>query len=206
MREIMMKLRAPFAPSQLSWRVGQTNKDKTKAMMLVYIDARDVQERLDEVFGLGWSTSFKEVDKRIVCAITAMEYTKEDGAGDTDFEGEKGGLSDAFKRAAVQWGVGRYLYDAKNFNTWINIEGLKPYEYVEKNRAQLDAVAQMLGREYILYPLFLEKIDNCVSKQEYEYVKTEARKYAKREGWNTSQLETFKNHCAAKEKELKGEE
>ena len=28
-----------------------------------------------------------------------------------DNEGEKGEFSDAFKRAAVKWGVGRFLYD-----------------------------------------------------------------------------------------------
>lgn len=204
MNEMMLKLRAPFPASKLSWRVGQTNKDKTKAMMLVYIDARDVQDRLDEVFGLGWSSSFREVDGRIVCAISAMGYTKEDGAEDTQFEAKKGGLSDAFKRAAVQWGVGRYLYDAKNYNTWIDIKDMQPWEYVENNRQQLDNVAQMLGRDYILYPLFLDKIDNCVSVDEFEYVRSEARKYAKREAWNMSQLETFKKHCSCKEKELKG--
>ncbi|MCP5002531.1 MAG: hypothetical protein GY941_01065, partial [Planctomycetes bacterium] len=36
--------------------------------------------------------------------------TKSDGAGDTKVEAEKGSISDAFKRAAVKWGIGRYLY------------------------------------------------------------------------------------------------
>jgi hypothetical protein len=35
---------------------------------------------------------------------------KEDGAENTDIEAVKGGLSGAMKRAAVQWGCGRYLY------------------------------------------------------------------------------------------------
>ena len=40
---------------------------------------------------------------------------KIDGAENTDFESIKGGISDSFKRAAVLWGIGRYLYlfDAK---------------------------------------------------------------------------------------------
>lgn len=37
--------------------------------------------------------------------------TKWDGAEQTDIEAMKGGLSAAMKRAAVQWGIGRYLYD-----------------------------------------------------------------------------------------------
>lgn len=36
--------------------------------------------------------------------------TKWDGAENTDVEAVKGGLSDSMKRAAVQWGIGRYLY------------------------------------------------------------------------------------------------
>jgi Rad52/22 family double-strand break repair protein len=35
-------------------------------------------------------------------------------------EAEKGALSDAFKRAAVRWGVGRYLYEIKS--PWITLE------------------------------------------------------------------------------------
>tara|TARA_R110000851_G_scaffold284617_1_gene438177 strand:- start:1290 stop:1529 length:240 start_codon:yes stop_codon:yes gene_type:complete len=35
---------------------------------------------------------------------------KSDGAGETSIEGEKGGFSDAFKRAAVHFGYARELY------------------------------------------------------------------------------------------------
>jgi hypothetical protein len=35
-------------------------------------------------------------------------------------EAEKGALSDAFKRAAVRWGIGRYLYDTDS--PWVAIE------------------------------------------------------------------------------------
>jgi hypothetical protein len=42
------------------------------------------------------------------------------GAGQTDIEAEKGALSDAFKRAAVCWGIGRYLYDLPN--VWVPLK------------------------------------------------------------------------------------
>src|SRR3546814_14134583 len=45
---------------------------------------------------------------------TLFPYTtlfRSDGAGDTAVEVEKGAISDAFKRCAVKWGVGRYRYD-----------------------------------------------------------------------------------------------
>ena len=36
-------------------------------------------------------------------------------------EAEKGRISDAFKRAAVHWGVGRYLYNLPN--VWVPLNG-----------------------------------------------------------------------------------
>lgn len=130
-------LSAPFDPSIVSWRVGATTGDKSKGMALAYIDARDVMERLDTVCGpSGWECSYPHAAGKTVCEIRAWVprgaptdkiddcewewITKSDGAGDTDHEAEKGALSDAFKRAAVRFGVGRYLY---GLNTpWMPIE------------------------------------------------------------------------------------
>jgi hypothetical protein len=82
---------------------------------LHYIDARDVMMRLDEVVGpLNWQDSYEEVMGRIICTLRVRfgdEWiSKADGAGDTKIEGDKGGISGAFKRAACRWGIGRYLY------------------------------------------------------------------------------------------------
>lgn len=121
-------LKCPFPVKALSWRVGSTSKDKSKGMMLAYIDARDVMKRLDQVCGFdGWRDEYREVQGRIVCRLwlrIEKEWTwREDGAGDTDTEGQKGGLSDAFKRAAVKWGVGRYLYDLPS--PWVALNEYK---------------------------------------------------------------------------------
>lgn len=206
MNQLLWKLKAPFPVENLSWRVGQKTKDKKKAMMLVYIDARDVQDRLDEVCGVLWESEFHSVNGRTICRITINGKSREDGAGDTEFEAEKGGISDAFKRAAVQWGIGRYLYDAKNFNTWVNCEDMNDYEIYKNNKEQLDTVAALLGRDYILYPMFLQEVKDAFSVEEIESIKEEARIYAKRERWNQSQLETFKKNCEKKIKELVNEE
>lgn len=119
------KLRAPFPADRISWRVGATNKEKTKGLALAFIDARDVMERLDDVCGpAGWQDRYPHANGKTVCAIgikVGDEWIwKEDGAGDTDVEAEKGALSDAFKRAAVRWGIGRYLYDVAS--PWVEIE------------------------------------------------------------------------------------
>lgn len=125
-QNLMERLAAPLPPALVSWRVGSTNAAKTKGMALAYIDARDVMNRLDEVVGPeGWQSRYPHAGAKTVCEIDIWVegrgwVTKADGAGDTDVEKEKGSLSDAFKRAAVRWGVGRYLYDLPS--PWVEIE------------------------------------------------------------------------------------
>jgi hypothetical protein len=126
MSDLMDRLRAPFPPDRVSWRIGSTTADKKKGMALAYIDARDVMDRLDEVCGVeNWQCDYPHANGKTVCRIgIRIEGTdwvwKADGAGDTDVEAEKGALSDAFKRAAVRWGIGRYLYDLAS--PWVEIE------------------------------------------------------------------------------------
>lgn len=169
------KLKAPFPVEALHWRLGQTNKAKTKAMMLVYIDARDVMDRLDEVFGLDWQDEYKEVKGRIICTITVNGVSKSDGAGDTDFEAEKGGLSDAFKRAAVKWGIGRYLYDARKYNTWVAYSEDKKFSLYEDNKEQLDKVARLLSG-WEMTPAEKAKATREANKIKAEEVKEKGKK------------------------------
>lgn len=117
MNNKMQELAKPFAASEIEWRVGSTNKDKTKGMALPYVSNRAIMNRLDEVFGIdGWCNEFRDwKGSSQLCGISAYFeghgwVTKWDGADNTDFEATKGGLSDSMKRAAVQWGIGRYLY------------------------------------------------------------------------------------------------
>ena len=110
--DIQAKLKAPFEVRQLSWRQGGGGRE------LAYINARDVMKRLDDVVGTeNWQDRYEECHGRIICYLSIRVdgewVTKCDGAGDTSIEGEKGGMSDAFKRAAVKFGIGRYLYYLK---------------------------------------------------------------------------------------------
>jgi len=124
---IYERLKRPFKASKISWRVGATNKDKTKAIALAYIDARDVMERLDEVFGMNWSCKYSHADNKTICELSVLVdgiwITRANGAGDSDIEAEKGAISDAFKRAGVMFGIGRYLYDLPN--EWVEIDQWK---------------------------------------------------------------------------------
>ena len=125
----LQKLSAPFPHDAVSWRIQGKPTERNGAwygMALAYISARDVMDRLDDVCGPeNWQSEFVETVKgRIICRLSIRinnEWvTKSDGAGDTDVEGEKGAISDALKRAAVSWGVARYLYSSKT--PWVKCE------------------------------------------------------------------------------------
>ena len=115
-----------------------TGEKKPWAIVFVYITSRGLQDRLDEAVGReNWQNVVKEVtlQRTITDSKTKKQHeetyagflcgisikidnemggdwvTKWDGANMSDTEGFKGGISGAEKRAGVQWGIGRYLYD-----------------------------------------------------------------------------------------------
>lgn len=130
-------LAEPFEPKDIEWRIGQAGKKGNGdiwAKVLAYITNRAIMNRLDDVCGPGnWRNEFAAgPNGGVVCGISIRvpiasgidtvtkeaifrgDYewvTKWDGAENTDIEAIKGGLSDAMKRAGVQWGIGRYLYN-----------------------------------------------------------------------------------------------
>ncbi len=114
-KALLAQLKNPFDPKFLKWRVGATNADKTKGIALAYLDAREVMKRLDEVMGVaGWQDRLTRADKGFICElglhIDGQWVWKSNAGEDTTMSPLKGGASDAFKRAATLWGVGRYLY------------------------------------------------------------------------------------------------
>lgn len=128
--EDVKQLFAEFPQDAISWRAQSVNKEGTKALALAYIDARDVMDRLDQMVGVAeWQDRYEFSGTKTICYLSVRVdgewITKADGAGDTDVEAEKGAISDAFKRAAVKWGIGRYLYEMSA--PWV------PCESYEKN-------------------------------------------------------------------------
>jgi len=138
MREYEKQLKQPFAPEHIEWRIQQsgsnpdrnTGEVKRWGLVLAYVTNRAIMDRLDEVFGIeGWCNEFIEAPSGgILCGITALTMevpiTKYDGAENTQVEAVKGGISNAMKRSAVQWGIGRYLYDLEA--TFVNMTEIKP--------------------------------------------------------------------------------
>lgn len=129
--EKLEKLEAKFTSADVEWRVGSTTKDKSKGMALPYITNRAIQQRLDQVVGKGyWKNKYVpwhngsqlcELSIKVVYEDGSFEWIdKIDGAECSDFEAIKGGLSDSMKRAAVQWGIGRYLYELPSI--WVELK------------------------------------------------------------------------------------
>lgn len=123
--EEMKKLTLPFPAEDIEWRLQSCGEKTGKiwGKALAYITSRAVQERLDDVCGPdGWQTSIKKEGDAYLCTLSirvehndgSIEWlSRTDGADATDIEAVKGGISGAIKRAAVLFGIGRYLYNLK---------------------------------------------------------------------------------------------
>ena len=108
-------LTAPILPNEIEWRV-QSVTSTGKMIVVPYINNRCVMQRFDAAFGAtNWTSEFREIGNGFICRLTVymdgQTIFREDGASKTNIEPEKGGISDAMKRAAVQFGLGRCLYD-----------------------------------------------------------------------------------------------
>ena len=108
-------LTAPILPNEIEWRI-QSQTSTGKLIVVPYINNRCVMHRFDASFGAeNWTSEFREISNGFLCRLTVTindrTIYREDGASKTNIEPEKGGISDAMKRAAVQFGLGRCLYD-----------------------------------------------------------------------------------------------
>lgn len=137
MRSIAERLAEPFDPADVKFKPAMVKGNRALAMG--YVDARLVQDRLDEVVGVeGWSDRYAVLPgDSVKCeltvnmapdpAATPNRVTKEDvgspseqpDAGDR----MKAAFSDALKRAAVKFGIGRYLYRLSS--QWVDYDPQK---------------------------------------------------------------------------------
>lgn len=123
--EQLARLRAPFPLEAVGFKPQVMKKDKSAAMAATYIDARAVAERLDEVFPLAWTNEYEvmehvenrlTIECRLSIIVNGQKITRSDVGESTNSDDErsasrwKSATSDAFKRAAVKFGVGAYLY------------------------------------------------------------------------------------------------
>lgn len=129
------KLRA----DEIDCRV-QSASDKGLSLLL-YKDARCDMNILDETVGcLYWQRSHSRDNANCVVSIFNKELgewvSKEDTGTDSNTEAEKGRASDSFKRACVNWGIGRELYTA-------------PFIWVKRSDYQVDDKGRCRDRFYV---------------------------------------------------------
>ena len=89
--------------------------DEKGASLLLYKDARVDMSILDETVGAeNWQRKHYECKGNLFCSVglkVGDEWIWKDDAGAESFsEKQKGEASDSFKRACVNWGIGRELY------------------------------------------------------------------------------------------------
>ncbi len=132
------ELKKPFDDSELEWKpqsVGIKN-DEPWAMILCYVQARAIQNRLDDVFGpMNWKDEYRFEQNGVICRLSVYcnmkkEWiAKENGSPETDIESFKGGISGAFKRVASSgYGIGRYLYELDTTFAECSINKQKGYK------------------------------------------------------------------------------
>lgn len=167
--EIINKLRAPFGPDRIEWRLQSSGKKQDGsfwAKCLAYIDNRAAMERLDDVFGQNWSHSeeYHTIGNQAVCIVTITinnvdgnplwPYRSVCGSCAVEANGDidpfKSAASGAMKRAVVNLGVGRYLYDLPEAWAVIDPNGkyqgaTKDKQYFKWNPPQLPAWAGGTG-------------------------------------------------------------
>jgi len=122
-QDLLAKLRAPFPATDVKWRIQSAGASNSNpwAIVVPYITNRAIQQRLDDTFGFDWENVQKETasGNGFLCGLSVIidgrTITRWDGAECTHIEPLKGGLSDAMKRAGVQFGIGRYLYQMDSF-------------------------------------------------------------------------------------------
>ncbi len=128
---LTLALAAPFEPREVKFKPQMVKNNRCLAM--AYIDARLIQDRLDEVLGVeNWEDVYKilpdgSVMCRLKCKIGDRWITKTDVGSPSEQpdvgDRLKAAFSDALKRASVKFGIGRYLYRLSA--QWVDYDPVK---------------------------------------------------------------------------------
>jgi hypothetical protein len=136
-RAITDALSAPFEPRDIKYKPQMVKNNRALAM--AYIDARLIQDRLDTVVGVeNWEDAYKILpDGSVMCRLRIKlgdRWISKTDVGSPSEQPDvgdrlKAAFSDALKRAAVKFGIGRYLYRLPA--QWVD------YDPVKKQLTQL---------------------------------------------------------------------
>jgi hypothetical protein len=120
--QVMAALAEPFPADEVGWKPQSVKGNR--ALAIAYIDARNVEDRLDQVVGLAnWQDAYELLtDGSVMCRLAVRvdgEWITKTDVGSPSEQPDggdrmKAAFSDALKRAAVKFGIGRYLYSLPN--------------------------------------------------------------------------------------------
>ena len=228
-------LKEPFKRDDLQCRIMRAGENNGNIWAIVAwdVDARAVMDRLDDVVGPGnWRDEYIVIPRdqsdpkshaRTMCGLSLYVndqwVTKWDGAEETDIESVKGGVSGAFKRAAVKWGIGRYLYNLGEMWAIINEHGRiksklsKEYNY-RWDPPQLPPWALPKGEDAQKTDTTrIDEISDTIKRVMVDWTDSEKEPYRKM--WGEAQgdidkleilLASVNERAAARERELLAEE
>lgn len=143
----------PLKENEIDVRIGTINEKGLT--LLLYKDARCDMNILDETVGpLNWKRLHIRDNQNCIVSIYDKEknqwIAKEDTGTESYTEKEKGLASDSFKRACVNWGIGRELYTA-------------PFIYISNEKCK---IYKNSNGKYATYDKFLvEKITYTSNKE-----------------------------------------
>jgi hypothetical protein len=130
-KTLMAALAAVFAPSEVKFKPGVVSG--SRALALPYVDCRVIQDRLDDVLGIdGWQDQYTPLpDGSVVCELRCRiggDWIVKTDVGSPSEQPDggdrlKAAFSDALKRAAVKFGIGRYLYRLPS--QWVDYDSQK---------------------------------------------------------------------------------
>jgi hypothetical protein len=127
-KEDIALLSQPFDEKTIGIKVQSFSRDKTKAMLVAYVQHTDCYTRIEQV-DPAWefqvissqkmdifNHSGEKVDERIsVRGKLTIKGSSRENAGEGG--DEKSAISDCIKRCSMLFGVGRYLYDSEG--VWV---------------------------------------------------------------------------------------
>jgi hypothetical protein len=117
-KEMLDRLSLPFDPIDVKWKPQAVSGNR--ALAIAFVDVRAVSDRLDEVLGMdNWQDAYEVLEQgSVACRLQVRvngEWIEKQDVGSPSEQPDEGdrmkaAYSDALKRAAVKFGVGRYLY------------------------------------------------------------------------------------------------
>lgn len=172
-------------------------KEKGKATLLLYQDARCAMDILDESVGSeNWQKEYYEVKGNVYCKIGILTENgwvwKADCGTESNVDAEKGEASDAFKRAAVCWGIGRELYSSPK----IRIACPDNYYWKDKMTMTFTVKEIVWGENKELKSLII--LDKY-GREAYNYSEGKETKPVQKE--KKSNCDILKEFCGEKKKE-----